>query len=188
MSSKSGQGPAKHKGAKTGVLLELWVIRGWIWENDSQPWTHWATTRINTRIHQASNHISWGWEPLYSRPLNALCTALNLPLVYFYRFSVLWPISSFLSIIKLHNSKPNEKDKMKTVYLNNHCHLCLLNSQVKKKHNSHLQWYILVGQMICIWQPNRFPKTFNQSVSVDPEKLRVMDWQPDEQELRTEMQ
>lgn len=67
----------KHKGAKTGLLLELWGTTGykgldlgkWL----SQPWTHWMTKKINTRIHQASNHISWGWERLYSCPLEALC-------------------------------------------------------------------------------------------------------------------
>lgn len=84
-------------------------IRGWIWKNNSHPWTHWVTTRINTRIHQASNHISWGWELLYSCPLNALCPFYCLESSSCLLLLLLWPISNFLSFIKFHNSKPNEK-------------------------------------------------------------------------------
>lgn len=50
-------------------------VGGWedrrIQENDWQPWTHLVTTKIDTRIHQALNHISRGWELLYSCPLKA---------------------------------------------------------------------------------------------------------------------
>lgn len=65
------------KGAETGLLLEAWgtgAYKNWIWKNVSQPWTHWVTIRT----HQALNHISWGWELLYSCLLMAVHPLLLL--------------------------------------------------------------------------------------------------------------
>lgn len=72
-----------------------WGIRGWIWENDSQPWTHWVTTRINTRIHQALNHISWGWELLYSCPLKALYPFYCFESSSCLLLLLLWPLGQY---------------------------------------------------------------------------------------------
>lgn len=110
------------KGAETGLLLEAWGTRAykiWIWKNDSQPWTHWATIRIDTGTHQALNHISWGWELLYSCPLRALHPLLRLwifLLSAWTAFLAPWPMSKLLAFIKLHNSEANEERWKRVIY------------------------------------------------------------------------
>lgn len=109
-------------GAETGLLLEAWGTRAyksWIWKNDSQPWTHWATIRIDTGTHQALNHISWGWELLYSCPLRALHPLLQLwifLLSTWTAFLAPWPMSKLLPFIKLHNSGANEERWKRGIY------------------------------------------------------------------------
>lgn len=53
------------------------------------------TTRINTRIHQALNHISWGWELLYSCPLKALYPFYCFESSSCLLLLLLWPLGQY---------------------------------------------------------------------------------------------
>lgn len=109
------------KGAETGLLLEAWgtgAYKNWIWKNVSQPLTHWVTIRIDTGTHQALNHISWGWELLYSCLLRALHPLLPLwifLLSAWTAFLAPWPTSNLLAFIKLHKPRGQWK-KVSVIY------------------------------------------------------------------------
>lgn len=111
--------------------------RARIWESDWQPWTHLVTTKIDTRIHQALNHISRGWELLYSRPLTARYPVYRFEsssCLLLLRLSTLgWPLSNLLPFTKLSGSRSNEGRKKKAKRLKSFDRPWWFNSEERGK-------------------------------------------------------